>query len=255
MSVSVFWMARHLLHYSVLIVLLFISFPANDGLELFHKMQAALGGAEKIAAVRDFEQWERAETWWPNGRPRGTVRKRVRFIRPSILRIDQVGPGDSYSLYCDGQGGWEIMPDGKTQELTGGELRFAQGYINGLQLNQWLLDRDPDVLIGSPAANTLSISVRGDTKHSNQITLDPHTFLPVSGKGISLADPDHPVSSETRFEGWHPVNGIKFPSRIINIHDGKRLADITVEETRLNRRLEQTDLARKPKDGKPVMSK
>lgn len=247
-------MARHLLHYCAVIVLFFGSSPANDGLTLFHKMQAALGGADKIAGIRDFEQWERAETWWPDGRPRGTVRKHVRFIRPTLLRIDQVGPGDSYSLYCNGEGGWEITPDGKTQELTGGELRFAQGYMNGLQLNQWLADRDPGLVIGSPAANTLSISVRGDTKHRNQITLDPHTFLPVSSRGISLADPDHPVSSETRFEGWHSVDGINFPSRIINIHEGKRLADIAVEEIRLNRGLKQSDLGRKPQDGKPVMS-
>jgi hypothetical protein len=244
-----------LLRFSAVIVLLFSSSAGQNGLELFHKMQDALGGADKIAAVRDFEQWERAETWWPDGRTRGTVRKHVRFIRPTILRIDQVGPGDSYSLYCNGEAGWEIMPDGKTQELTGGELRFAQVYINGLQLNQWLADRDPDLVIGSSAANILTISPRGDTKHRNEITLDPHTFLPLSGKGISLADPDHPVSAETMFEGWHRVQGINFPSHIINIHEGKRLADITVEEIRLNRGLKENDLARKPQDGKPIMGK
>lgn len=252
---SLFCMVRNLLRVSAVVIVFFGSYSADDGLDLFHRMQAALGGADRIAAVRDFEQWERAETWWPDGRPRGTVRKRVRFIRPSILRIDQVGPGDSYSLYCDGKGGWEIMPDGKTQELTGGELRFAQGYINGLQLNQWLADRDSGVVIGSPAANTVSISARGDTKHRNEVTLDPHTFLPVSSKGVSLADPDQPVSSETRLEGWHVVDGIKFPSRVINIHDGKRLADISVEETRLNRGLKQIDLTQKPQDGKPAMGK
>ena len=239
----------------LLLPVLLGSFPADDGLQLFHQMQAALGGGDKIAAVRDFEQWERAETWWPDGRPRGTVRKRVRFMRPSTLRIDQVGPGDTYSLYCDGTSSWEITPEGKTQELAGGELRFAQGYINGLQLNQWLADRDPDLVISSPAPNTLSLSVRGDTKHRNEIALDPRAFLPVSGKGISLADPEHPVASETRLEGWHAVDGIKFPARIINIHGGKRLAEISVEETRLNGGLKHADLARKPQDGKPEMGK
>ena len=246
--------ARHLLT-SAFVVVLFSASPNDNAVQLFHRMQTALGGADRIAAVRDFEQWERAETWFPDGRSRGTVRKRVRFIRPSILRIDQVGPGDTYSLYCDGNGGWEIMPDGKMQDLAGGELRFAQGYINGLQLNQWLADRDPDLILGSSAPNTLNISPRGDSKHSIQITLDSKTFLPISGKGISLADPEHPVSSETRLEGWHSVDGIKFPSRTINIHDGRKLADITMEETRLNRGLKQLNLARKPADGKPEMGK
>jgi hypothetical protein len=237
-----------------LTALLFCAPLSDDGVQLFHKMQNALGGADKITAVRDFEQTERAETWFPDGQPRGSVTKRVRFIRPSFLRIDQTGPGDTYALYFDGTSGWEILPDGKVQDLTAGELRFAQGYLYGLQLNQWLADRDPDIVLSSPAPNVLSFSVRGDSKHRNEITLDPLTSLPSSEKGISLADPDHPVASETRLEGWHAVDGIKFPGRIINVHDGKKLADITVEQTRLNRGLKPADLGRKPADGKPVMN-
>jgi hypothetical protein len=108
----------------------------TDGRQLFHKMQKALGGADKIAAIHDYEELESAETWFENGTSRGTVRKRVRFIRPSFLRIDQVGPGDTYVLYCDGISGWEILPDKPgVQELTGGELRFAQGYLNGMAIN------------------------------------------------------------------------------------------------------------------------
>lgn len=238
-----------------LLILSFCRSLAEDGLELFHKLQQALGGADRIAAVHDFEQYERAETWFPDGRTRGTVRKRVRFIRPACLRIDQVGPGDTYALYFDGTSGWEILPDGKLQKLSGGELRFAQAYLNGLQLNQWLADRDPDLVLSSPAPNVIGISARGDTTHRNEINLDPATFLPTGGRGVSLADPNHPVSSETRIEGWHSVDGIKFPTRITNIHDGRKLAEITVEETRLNRGLTQADLARKPADLKPEMGK
>ena len=83
----------------------------------------------------------------------------------------------------------------------------------------------------------------------------PATFLPTGGRGVSLADPAHPISSETRTEGWHAVDGIKFPARIINIHDGKKLAEITVEDTRLNRGLKQAELARKPADLKPEMGR
>lgn len=50
---------------------------SQDGLPLFHKMQAALGGAGKIAAIRDFEQLVRAESFDANGRSLGDVRNRM----------------------------------------------------------------------------------------------------------------------------------------------------------------------------------
>lgn len=245
--------------FSITLILacLMLSQPAenHDGRPLFHKMQTALGGADKIAAVRDYEELEKAETWLENGTSRGEVRKRMRFIRPSYLRIDQVGPGDTYVLFCDGEHGWEILPDKPgVQELTGGELRFAQGYINGLMLNAWLNDRDPDIILTSPSENTIAVAVKGDSKHINEMILDPVTFLPTMGKGISLADPDHPVSSETQFSDWKPSSGIMFPHKITNIHGGKRLAEITVEQIKLNGGLTLSELKSKPPDMKPVMS-
>lgn len=217
-------------------------------------MQAALGGAEKIASVRDFEQTVRAETWDNAGRPAGTVRKRVRFIRPSYLRVDQVGPYDTYVLYFDGTSGWEILPDKTVADLVGGELRFAQGYLGGLSLNSWLADRDPEKVFTSSAPNVITIITKGEPSHKAEITLDPATFLPVKQTGISLADPNHPVPSETRFEQWQTVNGVKFPGRISNFHAGRKLAEITVQEIRLNSGIKPSDLAIKPADLKPVLS-
>lgn len=38
------------------------AFP-QDALQLFHKMQEALGGADKIVAIHDFENIVRADAW------------------------------------------------------------------------------------------------------------------------------------------------------------------------------------------------
>src|SRR6266542_198236 len=66
----------------------------SDALPLFRKMQEALGGADTIAAIRDFEQQVRAESWDGNtGRSLGEVRKLTRWVRPNYLRVDQVSPG------------------------------------------------------------------------------------------------------------------------------------------------------------------
>jgi hypothetical protein len=77
----------------------------------------------------------------------GEVRKRTRWMRnPNLLRVDQIGPRDTYVLYFDGDSGtgWEMLPDlknndkfkttGEAIELIGGELKFAQNYLSGFDL-------------------------------------------------------------------------------------------------------------------------
>jgi hypothetical protein len=218
-------------------------------------MQNALGGVEKIASVRDFDQSVHADVWDNQGKPHGTVHKRVRWIRPNYLRIDQVGPDDTYVLYFNGTSGWEILPDKTVADLAGGELTFAQGYLHGLNLNAWLADHDPNNVITSSGPNVVVISGKDDPSHTTEITLNPVTFLPLKQVGISHADPNHPVPSETRFEEWQDIDGVRFPQRVSNFHSGKKLAEITVEQTKLNSGVNPNDLAIKPPDLKPVMSR
>ncbi len=223
----------------------------DDALDLFHKMQRALGGEEKIAGIRDFEQTVKATTWRPTGEQMGEVRKRVRWVKPNYLRIDQAGPGDTYVLYFDGTAGWEIPPDGhEPYALSGTEWQFARNYLDGFQLNAWLADRMPGYMITSPAPNVLRIATHKD---ANDTTLDPSTWLPVKETGVSLADPDRPVSRETQFREWTMVDGIRFPSRVWVLHNGIKLADISSEEIQLNSGIRARDLAVKPVGLKPEM--
>lgn len=226
----------------------------QDGLQLFHKMQTALGGAEKIAAIHDLEQQVRAETWDGNGRRLGEVRKRTRWVRPDYLRLDQVGPGSTYVLYFDGTSGWEILPDKRVADLVGGELKFAQKYVRDFVLNTLLADRDPRYQITSPAPNVVRIS-DGDVAHQLDITLDPASWLPVKTTSISLADPAHPIPSETVTTEWETVRGIRFARRWSVFRSGVRLAEATVERTTLNSGIKPSDLAVKPPDLAPVMSR
>jgi hypothetical protein len=226
----------------------------QDPLELLHKMQQALGGTDKIAGIQDFEQSVHAETWDNEGKPNGIVRKRTRWIRPNILRLDQVGPGDTYILYFDGKAGWEILPDQSVADLEGGELKFAQKYLRDFNLHLWLADRDPLYAIASPAPNVLAISVKGDSSSKLEITLDPVSSLPVKQTAVSLADPDNPMASETRFDRWAAFGGVMFAQRITIFQRGKKAANITVEQTRVNGGLKAYEMARKPSDLKPVMA-
>ena len=226
---------------------------STDGLRLFHKMQDALGGADKIAAVRDFEQQVRAESWNGNtGQSIGEVVKRTRWVRPSDLRVDQVGPGSTYVLYFNGTSGWEILPGTQAVvDLAGGELAFAQKYIRDFKLNTWLADRNSSYRITSPSPHVVRIA-DGDLTHQLDITVDSVSSLPVKITSISLSDPAHPVPSDEVTTEWETVQGLRFARRWTVFRSGVRVAEATAERTTVNSGLKQTDLATKPPDLKPA---
>jgi hypothetical protein len=138
-------------------------------------------------------------------------------------------------------------------DLAGGELNFAQKYGRDFRLNTWLADRDPRYRITSPAPNVVRIS-DGDVTHQLDITLDPASSLPVKTTSVSLADPAHPVPSEEVTTEWETVQGIRFARRWSVSRSGIRVAEATVEQTKLNSGLKPADLAAKPSDLKPVLS-
>ena len=236
-----------------------------EGVRLLRKMQTALGGADRIAAIRDYEETVRAKTWNPDGSPLGDVRKRTRWMRePNVVRLDQIGPRDTYVLFYNGasRSGWEILPDltnrdpskttGKAVPLAGGELKFATSYLSGFQFNQWLADRTKGFTVTSPAPNVLRIAHDGD---ANDLTLDPATWLPIKSAGVSLANPDRPVQAEMHYEAWTTVAGIRFPTKRANYHNRLKLGEITDAPIRVNVGFTLDQLAAKPADSYPDLSR
>ena len=236
----------------------------REGLQLLKKMQTALGGVEKIAAIYDYEEIVRAEARDSNGTRLGEVRKRTRWMRrPNLLRLDQIGPRGTYVLYFDArsESGWEILPDlsnpdpyrtsGKSTELAGGELKFASNYLWGFPLSMWLADRTPGYTVTSPKPNVLRIQHDDD---ATDFTLDPGTWRPLKTSGVSLANPDRPTSAEMRYEGWTEVAGVRFPTRRTNYHNGVKAGEITETAIRINVGLVAQKLATKPADFAPEIT-
>ena len=215
----------------------------REGLQVLRKMQTALGGADKLAAIRDMDWTVRADTFDHDDKPIGQVTKRTRWMRsPNLLRLDQIGPRDTYVLYFDGGSGagWEILPDlngpegfkttGQVIDLVGGELRFARSYLSGFQLNTWLADRIPGYSVTSPEPNVLRIEHGGT---SDDIALDPATSLPA------------------QILEWMDVRGVRFPARQLNSQKGDGSADIRTQKIAFNTGLIPDELATKPADFAP----
>jgi hypothetical protein len=218
-------------------------------------MQDALGGAEKIAAVRDYEQQVRAESWNGNtGRSIGEVVKRTRWVRPNLLRVDQEGPGSTYVLYFDGASGWEIIPGTqRVVEVAGDELAFARGYVGDFKLKLWLADRDPSYRITSPSPNVVRVS-NGNLADQVDITLDAQSFLPLKIAKLTLSDPARPIPGEEVIAEWETVQGIRFPRRWTVSRSGVRVAEILATHSIVNGGLSPAELELRPPDFKPVLS-
>jgi len=239
----------------VFFVLLSNLCQGQDGALLFHRMQSALGGKEKIAALDSFEECVRAESWDDTGKYHGVVYKRTRWRKPAVLRLDQVGPGDTYVLFFSGNSGWEILPDKGLVDLAGSELEFARGYANGVDIKLWLADDDTNNTLLSSSDHVISISEKGDATHRTDITLNSKTLLPLSESSISLDDPGHPIEIRKReFEHWAMFDGVKFPQRIVNFHHGSKVADIRVLKLEVNGEAKSSELSLRPKNLKPQMS-
>jgi hypothetical protein len=232
-----------------------------EGLQLLHKLQDALGGAKRIAAIRDYEETIRAQAWDASGAALGEVRKRTRWMRtPNVIRLDQRGPRGTYVLYYDGgsASGWEILPDragsdpykttGTAIELAGGELQFAKGYLSGFELNLWLADQLPGYRATSSVPHVVRIE---HGSGATDFTLDPVTSLPVKSAGVSLADPNRPVSSEMRYEGWREISGVRFPTHRVNYLSGLKRGEVTTNDIHVNVGLRAEHLAAKPADFAP----
>jgi hypothetical protein len=212
--------------------------PAQDALQLLHRMQDALGGADKLADIRDYDWKITAKIYGPGGQEGGEGVRRIRMIFPNHFRCDQTIPMGDVIWYFDGTKGWEITPDHGYAELEGGELQFVRNEANGFYLKLWLADRYPYFTITSGGPNVIRFAQKGGG--TTEITVDPQSGLPLRTASLSL-------SAYTEVKEWQTVNGVKLPQRILNYHSGSLAADILTTEIKINSGLDAKDLAAPPK--------
>jgi hypothetical protein len=83
------------------------------------------------------------------------------------------------------------------------------------------------------------------------LTLDPATNLLLKSAGVSLADPNRPVTAEMRYEEWREISGVRFPTRRVNYQSGVKRGEVTTGDIHVNAGLRAQDLAAKPADAAP----
>jgi len=214
--------------------------PAK-GRQLLQRAQQAVGGAEKLAAVKDM--LEIAELHVDPSFGGLTIKRTDRWVAPSDFREDSELPFGIVSTYGDGKTGWMASPQGQ-MPLPPAQVKPMQDKLLRLYFPMLLSDRLAGRTVNWVGEGTLEISNgQGITV---RLFVDEKTGMPAKVEYDSTA-PNGPASTiDETYDSFEDVDGIKVPKRMTIIQNGRRYADVVVESVQLNTGLKSADLSKKP---------
>jgi hypothetical protein len=210
------------------------------GKALLQRVQQALGGRDKLAAVKDFQFHADVEVFTPGASMK--VKQTNSFIAPSTVRQDNELPFMKQSVYSDGSSGWIASMQG-VQNLPAPVLKQIHGEAFRQIVSLALSDRDADRTVNESADGVLDIlSKDGDSVH---LTVDDKTGLPAK-----LAYQQSPAEGGTAveeiFSDWRDVDGFHLPFQWSVMQGGKKFAAVTIQDYKINSGLTAETLGTRP---------
>ena len=216
--------------------------PASlaKGKALLQRVQRALGGADKLAAVKDLQIHADVEVFTPGATMK--VKQTNSFITASAVRQDNELPFMKQSVYSDGTSGWISGMQGVTN-LSPPVLKQIHGEAFRQLVSLALSDRDADRTVNQTADGLLEISSKDG--ESVSIAVDEKTGLPAK-----LAYQQSPAEGGTAveeiFSDWRDVDGIHLPFQWSVMQGGKKFAAVTVQDYKINSGLTAETLGKRP---------
>ena len=213
----------------------------EQGRALLRRGQQALGGAEKLAAVKDSSQsLEMALDASAGGIK---IKQQNRYVSPQYLRQDQDLPFGKVSVYTDGKSGWLATPQG-TMPMPAQVLKQAQGELFRHLIALMLSDRDASRTVNAVQKNAVEISAKdGETV---KLEFDEATGLPAREIYRESGMGGGPAEMEEVYSDWRDAGGLKLPFKITILKDGKKFAEAVVSEYKFNTGIKAEELSKKP---------
>ena len=212
--------------------------PASleKGKELLQHLQQALGGADKLAAVKDLVYHGEAGIETPGATMK--VKQTNSYLAPSSLRQDLELPFAKQSVYSDGATGWLSTPQGM-MGMTPAVLKQIRGEVFRQIPPLAMSDRDADRTVIYVGEGAIEISVKDG--ESVRLEVDPKTSLPLK---IIYEGGQGPV--EQTYSDWRDVSGIHLPFGWTIMQGGKKFASVTVTDYKVNSGLTKEEISKKP---------
>ncbi len=213
----------------------------EKGKRLLERVQQAVGGAGRLAAVKDSTTI--AQYQLPSATGTAQLQETDRWIAPTYLRQESDTPGRKLAAYCDGKAGW--FADGQRwTPLAGDQLKQVQGDLFRVYFPLLLGDRMEGRSVNAIGENTIEIS--DQSGNIVQLVVDPETALPSKLLYQTLRANGPPLSVEEDYSDFREISGIRMPYKIAIFQGGRKFGDMAVTEIRLNTGLKVEDLRKRP---------
>lgn len=212
--------------------------PASleKGKALLQRVQKALGGAGKLAGVKDYVQVAEVQVDAALG---GMKMKQTNYwAAPSHFRQEVDAPFGKLSTYTNGASGWIASPQGDGA-LTGQMLSQAKGEIFRNYYHLFLSDADPNRTVNYAGGGVLEISDKNGA--AAKVTIDESTGLPLA---MSYQGPQGLI--EENFSDFREAAGIKVPYKITIKQGQRKFADVAIQDLKLNTGATEAQLSKRP---------
>jgi zinc protease len=213
--------------------------PASleKGKALLQRVQQALGGTDKLAAVKDLQYQANVEIQTPGAVTK--VKQTNTFLAPSSLRQDIELPFGKQSVYSDGSAGWMAGMQGM-QALPPPVIKQVRGELFRQIALLAMSDRDANRTVNYAGEGTLEISSKDG--QSVRLEVDEKTGLPLK---TSYREGGQGTVSQI-FADWRDVNGIRLPFEWTTMQGDKKFATVKIDNYKINSGLTPEVLSKKP---------
>ncbi len=211
------------------------------GKRLLEHVQQAVGGADKLAAVKDVsETAELSTTQMP---PNVKIHRIDLWVAPDRFRQESQLPFGKFVVYSDGRSGWMSTPQGQ-RPLPEAELKQVREEQFRNYFRLLLSDRDPSRTVSSPADGVLEISDADG--NSVRLIVDEKTGLPAKEVYREAGPMGPPADMEETFEEFVEAGDVQAPKRVTVNRNGAKYAEIDITEYKVNSGLRPDDINKKP---------
>jgi zinc protease len=207
------------------------------GKKLLQRVQQAVGGSDKLAAVHDYRR--AADYQLDPSRPISFAKEVEQWIAPSYMRQDLTAAAGGMLIYSDGKIGYTSTPAG-SGPAGGAQLRQIKGDLFRSWFQFLLSDRIAGRTVSGIDDRTVEIS---DGYSTARLVVSPDTGLPERVLYQSYAPGSPPAATEEIYSDYRELAGVRVPYKVVMMENGKKLADVTVTSFRVNNGLKVEDLA------------
>ena len=192
------------------------------------KAREAMGGAAKLAAVKDMTQVDTMQLDAAAGGLKAT--QTDQWIAPDKYRQDNVLAFGKVATYSDSKAGWMATPQG-VQNAPEPQLKQIQFETFRIWFRLMLSEKAAALPDGK-------VQISDNEGHDVIMTFDPATGLP--------ATESYTGNITETYSDWQETNGIKLPRKNTLTREGHHYADVTVTEISLNKGLTEAEISKKP---------